>query len=157
MEQELIINTDWINNEMRLFNENGILHQELMKTIQIIHVHINSSSEVIKTRRVVHSFNNGDNLLSSNEIFRYYVQNRNTDSIQYKFFKLLVYNVDLGDKLYTTINSISTINFLKSFTHIKDIIINPSLFIFHEINAVYLIYKENIKNCKNITLKNRRT
>jgi hypothetical protein len=157
MEQELIINTDWINNEMRLFNENGVLHQELMKTIQIIHVHINSSSEVIKTRRVLHSFDNGDNLLSSNEIFRYYVENRNIDSIQYKFFKLLVYNVDLGDKLYTTINSISTINFLKSFTHIKDIIINPSLFIFHEINAVYLIYKENIKNCKNITLKNRRT
>jgi hypothetical protein len=90
MEQELIINTDWINNEMRLFNENGVLHQELMKTIQIIHVHINSSSEVIKTRRVLHSFDNGDNLLSSNEIFRYYVENRNIDSIQYKFFKLLV-------------------------------------------------------------------
>jgi hypothetical protein len=156
MEPELIVNTNWINNEMRLFNENGILQQEPMKSIRIIHVHINSSFEIIRTHSVIHSFINGGNLLSANEIFKYYIQNKNFDSIQYNFFKLLVYNLDLGDKLYTTINSISTINFLKSFTHIKDIIINPSLFIFHEINSVYLIYKDNTKSYKNVTLKNKR-
>jgi hypothetical protein len=154
-ESDIIVNTDWIDDEIRLFNENGLLQQEPMKKIDIIHLYINSSSELIKTHKTTHTFIGSHNILYSNDIFRYYLQNNTLDSVKYKFFQLHSYNIDLGDKLYTNIKSVSTIDFLKISTHIKDIHINPSLFIFHGTNSIYIIYKEKIKNSKNVTLKNK--
>ena len=153
---DIIINADWIDNETRLYNENEILQQEFMKTIQIVNVYINNSSEIVKVSKMSHTFKHDNNIILSNDIFKYYLQNRTIESIKYQLFKLLIYNIDLGEKHYTTIKSVSTINFLNCVSHVKDIVINPSLFIFHELNTIYFIYKSSIKNSKNVTHKNRK-
>jgi hypothetical protein len=153
-ESEVEINTDWINNETRLLNEEGLLCQEAMKTIKILHVYMNETSEIIKIKETIHTFMDESNVVTCNEILRYYIENRKLQTIRYKLFKVLVYNVDLGDKLYQKMKSISTINCLKSVSLYKeDIVINPSLFIFHEMNSIYLIYKENRKDSKSTTQK----
>ena len=157
-ESEVEINTDWINNETRLLNEDGLLCQEAMKTIKIVHVYMNETSEIIKIKKTIHTFKDGSNVVTCNEILRYYIENRKLQTIRYKLFKVLVYNVDLGDKLYQKMKSISTINCLKSVSlYIEDIVINPSLFIFHEMNSIYLIYKENIKDSRSMTQKNKKS
>ena len=157
-ESEVEINTDWINNETRLLNEEGLLCQEAMKTIKIVHVYMNETSEIIKIKKTIHTFKDGSNVVTCNEILRYYIENRKLQTIRYKLFKVLVYNVDLGDKLYQKMKSISTINCLKSVSlYIEDIVINPSLFIFHEMNSIYLIYKENVKDSRSMTQKNKKS
>lgn len=157
-ESEVEINTDWINNETRLLNEEGLLCQEAMKTIKIVHVYMNETSEIIKIKKTIHTFIDGSNVVTCNEILRYYIENRKLQTTRYKLFKVLVYNVDLGDKLYQKMKSISTINCLKSVSlYIEDIVINPSLFIFHEMNSIYLIYKENIKDSRSMTQKNKKS
>lgn len=156
MSNDIVINADWIDNETRLYNENEMLQQEFMKTIQIVNIYINSSSEIVKVSKISHTFKDGNNVISSNDIFRYYIENRSVESIKYQLFKLLIYNVDLGEKHYATIKSVSNINFLNCVSHVKDVVINPSLFIFHELNSIYFIYNNNIKNSKNVTHKNRK-
>ena len=157
-ESEVEINTDWINNETRLLNEEGLLCQEAMKTIKIVHVYMNETSEIIKIKKTIHTFIDGSNVVTCNEILRYYIENRKLQTTRYKLFKVLVYNVDLGDKLYQKMKSISTINCLKSVSlYTEDIVINPSLFIFHEMNSIYLIYKENIKDSRSMTQKNKKS
>ena len=157
-ESEVEINTDWINNETRLLNEEGLLCQEAMKTIKIVHVYMNEISEIVKIKKTIHTFKDGSNVVTCNEILRYYIENRKLQTTKYKLFKVLVYNVDLGDKLYQKMKSISTINCLKSVSlYIEDIVINPSLFIFHEMNSIYLIYKENMKDSRSMTQKNKKS
>ncbi len=154
--QEIDVDTDWIDKQVRLYNENEKLFKENMKNINIVSIFINSLHEIVKTHKCIHSFKDEKCILSSIEIFKYFKNDRFQDSIKYDLNQLFVYNIDLDNKLYTNIDSITTTNFLTSFTYIKDIPINPSLFIFHEINCVYIIYKENIKNIHNKTVKKKR-
>jgi hypothetical protein len=153
---EIDVNVDWIGQQIRLYNENDKLLKEKMKTIKIVSIFINSSNEIVKSNNFIHSFQDNKCILSSAEIFRYFKNNRVRNSIKYDFKHLFVYNIDLDNKLYTDIESVNTTNFITSFTYIKDIVINPSLFIFHEINCVYIIYKEIVKNVNNKTVKKRR-
>lgn len=155
--QEIDVNIDWIDKQIRLYNENEKIFKENMKSIKVVSIFINSLNEIVKTHNCIHSFPDDKCLLSSIEIFQYFKNHRVQDSIKYDFNQLFVYNIDLDNKLYTDIESITTTNFLTSFTYIKDIVINPSLFIFHEINSVYIIYKENIKNIHNKTVKKRKS
>jgi len=154
--QEIDVDTDWIDKQVRLYNENEKIFKENMKNINIVSIFINSSYEIVKTHKFIHSFKNEECILSSIEIFQYFKDYRIQDSIKYDLNHLFVYNVDLDNKIYTDIDSITTTNFLSSFSYIKDIVINPSLFIFHEINCVYIIYKENTKNIHNKTVKKKR-
>lgn len=154
--QEIDVDTDWIDKQVRLYNENEKLFKENMKAINIVSIFINSSYEIVKTHKIIHLFKDEECVLSSTEIFQYFKNYRIQDSIKYDLNHLFVYNVDLDNKIYTDIDSITTTNFLSSFTYIKDIVINPSLFIFHEINCVYIIYKENTKNIHNKTVKKKR-
>lgn len=156
MTDDICLNTQWIDKELRLFNENQKISKEFMKTIKITHIYINSSSEIVKTDKSFHIFKDNQNIIHSNEIFKYFTNFRVKDNVKYSLYQLLSYNIDLDDKLYNDINSISTINFMEHITYIKDIIIKPSLFIFHEINAIYIIYKEPNKQTKRFTLKIRR-
>ncbi len=154
---EIDVNIDWIDKQLRLYNENEKIFKENMKSIEIVSIFINSSNEIVKAYNFIHSFRDYNCVLSSTEIFQYFKNFRVQDSIKYDFNQLLVYNIDLDNKLYTDIESITTTNFLTSFTYIKDIVINPSLFIFHELNTVYMIYKENVKNFHHKTVKKRKS
>ena len=153
---EFDVDTDWIDKQVRLYNENEKIFKENMKSIKIVSIFINSLRDIVKTQKCIHSFKDESCKLSSNEFFQYFKNQRIQDSIKYDINQILVYNIDFDNKLYTDIESITTTNFLTSFTYIKDIVINPSLFIFHEINCVYIIYKENIKNIHNKTVKKKR-
>ena len=153
---EIDVDTDWIDKQVRLYNENEKIFKENIKSINIVSIFINSSHEIVKTHKFIHYFKDEKCILSSIEIFQYFKNDRIQDSIKYDLSQLFVYNIDLDNKLYTDIDSITTTNFLTSFTYIKDILLHPSLFIFHEINCVYIIYKENIKNIHNKTVKKKR-
>jgi hypothetical protein len=154
--QEIDVDTDWIDKQIRLYNENEKIFKENMKTINIVSIFINSSHEIVNTHKCIHSFRDEKCIISSIEIFQYFKNCRIQDSIKYDFNQLIVYNIDLDNKLYCDIESITTTNFLTSFTYIKDIVVNPSLFIFHEINCVYIIYKENNKKVHNKTVKKKK-
>ncbi len=151
--QEIDVNFDWIDKQIRLYDENDKLIKESMKKIKIVFVFINSSQEVVKSHNRIHHFIDDKCIISSTEIFRYFKNDRVQSSIKYGFNQLFVYNIDLDNKLYSDIESVNTTNFLSSYSYIKDIVITPSLFIFHEINCIYIIYKDTIKNNNNKTVK----
>ena len=147
------LNTVWIDKEIKMLNENDKLIKEYMKSIQIIHVFINSLSEIVKTYKTVHTFKDNNSILSFSDVHSFYKKNKIQNHVKYNMDQLIIYNVDFDDKLYSNIKSLSTINFLKSTSYLKDIVVQPSLFIFHEINCIYIMYKESNKNAHNKTLK----
>ena len=136
-----------------MFNENGKLSKECMKSILITHVFLNSSSEIVKSYKTEHVFNENP-ILSFSDIYHHYKKNRFQDHIKYNFNQFFIYNIDLDDKLFSDLKSIETRNFLEGNSYIKDVTIQPSLCIFHEFNCAYIIYKELRKDGKNKTSKN---
>lgn len=150
--ESINLNIEWIDKEIKMFNENGKLSKEHMKSIFITHVFINSSSEIVKTYKTEHTFNENA-ILSFTDIYQHYKKNRIQDHIKYNFNQFFIYNIDLDDKLYSDIKSMTSHNFLEVNSYIKDVTIQPSLFIFHEINCAYIIYKEQKKGGNNKTAK----
>jgi hypothetical protein len=146
-----------IEKQVRLNNQCDKLSKEYMESIKVLHVFINSSSEIVHTYKTIHKFNNNTkNTIYSSDIHNFYKDNRTLELVKYDFNQFLVYNVDIDNKLYTNIDSISTLNFLQGYTYIRDVVINPSLFIFHKINSILMIYKEHKESTTNMTLKNRK-
>ena len=47
--QEIDVDTDWIDKQVRLYNENEKILKENMKTVNIVSIFINSSYEIVHT------------------------------------------------------------------------------------------------------------
>ena len=96
---EIDVDTDWIDKQVRLYNENEKIFKESMKSINIVSIFINPSNEIVKTYKFIHSFKDEKCILSAIEIFYYFKNYRIQDSIKYDFSQLFVYNIDLDNKL----------------------------------------------------------
>lgn len=154
---DIVVDDDWIHKQIRLFNSNAKLNREYMKSIKIVHIFINSLSEIVHSYKTIHNFDDTKSTIYSTDIYTYFKDNRTLELIKYDFNQLFVYNIEIDSTLYSNIDSINTINFLKGYTHMRDVVINPSLFIFHEVNSVYIIYKQHQKIINNKTLKNKKS
>lgn len=80
---------------------------------------------------------------------------------KYKFIDLLKYVVDfdvddLQEFAYSDDPNDFSGNFLKNVSIFNDIVVEPSVFIFHPLQSLYFFYKENIMKVKSI-LKNGNT
>ena len=53
---EIDVDTDWIDKQVRLYNENEKIFKENMKSINIVSIFINPSNEIVKTQKFIHSF-----------------------------------------------------------------------------------------------------
>lgn len=149
------LNVDWIHTQTRLYDEDQEITKENMKSINIHQIFINLKSEVVKVLNSVYTSEGNETIFPSSEILKLALESKYTNDKKYKMFDLLLFNIDLDIQQHSKIDELFQQNFLKKKTILTDIIIPPTLFIFHDINCVYLIYKEVDKSKKNlnITLK----
>ena len=149
------LNVDWIHTQTRLYDENQEITKENMKSINIHQIFINLKSEVVKVLNSGYTSGDNETILPSSEILKLALENKYTNDKKYKIFDLLLFNIDLDIQEQSKIDELFEQDFLKKKTILTDMIIPPTLFIFHDINCVYIIYKEvqKSKNNLNITLK----
>ena len=157
MEENEDLDVSWIEEQEKLQSVDKNYFREPMDTITvtIIYININLYIENIVSEKHVLSANG---LLEKERLLQIIQSKKKTTAhSRYKFMDALLYNVDLeSEHIQKYANTPTVPNesnpFFKRLSIIDDIVFSPSIFIFHGLNGLYLIFKEeprtDIQNVK---------
>lgn len=145
--EEINIDLSWLDETNKLVNITNIEKKEMQNKIKIHFVYVDENSEIehitSEIVELIHSTSNEKEtcILSRNYLLKLIQTKKNQGEKKYRLFEILKYNVDLESEniqqFLTTENK-----FLKKVNYMEDIVIEPSVFIFHKLNSLYFIYKE---------------
>jgi hypothetical protein len=151
------LDISWVENHERLVNINQNYEREHMNSIKICFVYINSYSEIetviCDKESLVH---NGKYSVIPKERILQIVQNKKflDENSKFSLDTILVYNVSIEpENIQKYINSEIVEPFIKMYPIVDEIVLNPSIFIFHELNCIYFFFRQIVVKPKSI-LKN---
>ena len=126
------LNMNWIKN---FENENNIYNKFELKEQDKIKMHViyvNASNETTNDLRIELNLKN-KNIITKEELL-YQIKNNMTQ--KYTLLSILTYNIDIINVI--DLNK----DFLENHKYIDDIKLDSSLFCFHNLNTLYLVFKE---------------
>jgi hypothetical protein len=113
-----------------------------MESISIysIYVNIDKNIEKISSDRL----DMYDDVIPKGKILKIIQSSKSIHGAKYKLFDIILYNIDLEPQHIQDFvqNDVDKNRFFKKFSMVDDIRINPSIFIFHSLNAIYFIFQE---------------
>jgi hypothetical protein len=145
------LDISWIEEQEKIQKIDKNYFREPMETIDVHIIYININSYIENIKREKHTLNTKDkNTVLEKERILQIIQSkkRTTPFSKYKFMDALLYNVDLEPEQiqnYANTEDIEQTPFFKPVRIMEDIIITPSIFVFHGINALYLFFKEEAR------------
>ena len=150
------LDMSWIVETERLSKIDHNFARENMNEIRLHSIYINKMNHIDKIVSAVQPLTIVDlsNMIMgfTNDFVIKLVENSKTiNGIKYKLLDILVFNVDLEPENIQTFSQIKptqlelpdfSSRFLKTYSVIQDIKIPASIFIFHNLNAIYMIFQE---------------
>lgn len=147
------LDLSWIEEDTRMSQISQNYLRENMKYIYTYCIYINKGLSIDKIVSSVQELddigvNNKQKGLSQTTLSEFIQTNQILSAgIKYKLLDILVYNVDLEPENIQGFSKSDSLNkftscFLKTYSQGQDIIISPSIFIFHNLNSVYFIFQE---------------
>jgi len=151
------MNNEWLDIQNRLVNIDGKCRKDKMQKIMVRYIYadkeLNISSILEERIDLITSTDFGSTTISRDKLL-FLIQNRKKyEDKKYKFNEILIYNIDVEPENLQSYNKLTT-NFLRPMNIMNEIVIPPSLFIFHRTNCIYIIFNE-ISKCvkRNFTRK----
>lgn len=152
METENDFDMSWIEETEKLHTMETNYSREHMKTINTFFIYINRDKSVEKIIRekqpLVHHATRNCSLLSKENMLGI-IQTKKiyTPLSKYKFEDVLLYHIDIEpENIQCFTNDEKTVQnsvqYLKVLPFIGDVEIPASIFIFHEVNALFFLFKE---------------
>jgi hypothetical protein len=144
----LDLDISWIDKHERMNNIHKNYQREPMDSIKICYIYVNLDSEIEKVvyeNEILGKIDTTNNCIIPKERILQIVQNKKmlTASLKYSIDTILVYNVCIEpENIQKYVNSENGIPFLQVYPIVDEILIQPSIFIFHEINCIYFIFKQ---------------
>jgi len=146
------LDVSWIKDQERLHDIQTNYCREPMQSIDLIYIYINQNlyiDKILYEKQVLEPhINNVDSVLKK-EILLKLIQSKKlfTPGSKYKLIDIMTYNVEMEPtniQSYSKTENIveNSAGFFKVLPIIDDIIITPSIFIFHGVNAIYFVYQE---------------
>jgi hypothetical protein len=148
------LNDDWIKN----FEENEKLYNDFYKDdlyyINLKVIYINKFNEVEKIKQECYLMTN-PNVISREEILQIFKTHSIDNNLKYKLKSILRYNITLDVNeikpfLKNPLNYKSYLSIIKNIDTIK---FEKTINYFHDLNDIYFIFHEELKEKKNITKK----
>lgn len=160
------LDISWIENHERMNNIHKNYQREPMDSIKMCYIYVNLDSEIEKVvceNEILSKFDNSDTRIIPKERVLQIVQNKKmlNETLKYSMDSILVYNVSIEpENIQKYVNSENGVldgspynstffgdkdnlyNGFKMYPIVDEILIHPSIFIFHEINCIYLIFKQ---------------
>jgi hypothetical protein len=144
------LDTSWIEEYTRLEKIDKNYSREPMKNIHVFFVYINSRSEIETVEQIVEPLEEGDTTtVIKNSRLLQLIQSKKkyTPTTKYKLKTILLFNVllepeNIQDYSHADNYQEITSPFLKEVSLLNDIKIEPSIFIFHDMNSLYLLFTE---------------
>jgi len=146
----LDLDISWIDKHERMNNIHKNYQREPMDSIKMCYIYVNLDSEIEKViyeNEILGQIDSSNNCTLSKERVLQIVQNKKilNASLKYSIDTILLYNVCIEpENIQKYVNSENVVSepFLKVYPIIDEILIYPSIFIFHEINCIYFIFKQ---------------
>jgi hypothetical protein len=147
MDDNLDIDMSWIKEYSRIHSLQQIMNREELDSIVIQTIYMNTNMEITKINKepLKLNTNSHNRPFISKELLLQIIQTKKViEKTKYKLFDMLLFTVDLDPKdIQKYVNGeCSEIAQLKSIPVVDDIVIPPSIFIFHSLHAVFLFFTE---------------
>jgi hypothetical protein len=153
---DLDLDTSWIEKEEKRFSIEMNYKKSFMDSISCFFIYIDqnlSIHKILKDEELLFSIDSNIGI-SNSRLLQIIQDHRYLDNgMKYKFMNLLKYNIDIDVERineFTYGESDISYNFLKEVSIFTDILIEPSIFVFHPLNSLYFLFKEDIMVIKPI-------
>jgi hypothetical protein len=136
------LDISWIDKQNKLHTIDKTYYREPMEFISIHTIHVNTDKNIEKiSSDKIDVYNN---FISKEKILKIIQSNKSIHGPKYKLIDIILYNIDLEPQHIQDFvqNDIDEKRFFKKFSIVDDVQINPSIFIFHSLNAMYFIFQE---------------
>jgi len=149
MDENEDLDISWIEEQEKLQSVDKNYFRESMDTISVTIIYININLYIENIVSEKHPLSNG--LLEKERLIQIIQSKKKTTAhSRYKFMDALLYNVDLEpEHIQKYANTPSVPNetnpFFKRLPIIDDVMFSPSIFIFHGLNGLYLLFKEETR------------
>ena len=132
------LDTSWIDTAE--FQDN--YEREPMKDIGLFFIYIHHDGSIEKITKEYESVDN-DGGISKERILRFIQSKRHCIGKKYRLIDLLSFYVTLEpDQLNEFVQSEDRADFLKPLPIFDEVLLEPSIFIFHDLNALFFFFKE---------------
>jgi hypothetical protein len=156
----LDLDISWIDKHERMNNIHKNYQREPMDSIKMCYIYVNLDSEIEKVvceNETLVQMDSSNTCIIPKERVLQIVQNKKmlNASLKYSIETILLYNVSIEpENIQKYVNSENGIPFLQVYPIVDEILIQPSIFIFHEINCIYFIFKQiDVKSIPKSILK----
>lgn len=144
----------WVLDEEKLLNIKECYAREKFPSISANYIYINDNDYIdnIKCEEVYFNWDISKNIgiIPNNVLLKLIEERKTNGNNTYKFEECSLFNITLEPD---DIQSYSESNFkdnddtmfFKKLTVLDDLHLNPSIFIFHELNSLYFIFRQSVK------------
>uniref|UniRef100_A0A6C0JZD9 Uncharacterized protein n=1 Tax=viral metagenome TaxID=1070528 RepID=A0A6C0JZD9_9ZZZZ len=143
------LDMSWIKEYSRIHSIQQIMNREEIDSIVLQTVYMNANLEISKINKETLKLDTNDHhtnkrCISKEQLLQIVQTKKVIEKTKYKVFDMLLFTIDLDPKdIQKYVNGECSENLhLKSIPIIDDIIIPPSLFIFHSLHTVFLFFAE---------------
>ena len=150
------IMSSWVLDEEKLLTVDQNYIRESLSTINTYFIYINKNDYI---DNIIHEeteipwdVNTNVGVIPSNVVLKIIQQKRHTrNGNVYTYDDTWLYLVDLEPEHiqgYADSTTETSTKFLKQIPPVDDIVIHPSIFVFHDVNALYFTFRESINKTK---------
>lgn len=158
------LDISWLREQEQIIDVENNHNREPMNNINIMVLYVNLQNEIDKIVYEKHSLDVINDLSGSlfhkNKLIEFIHSKKiYTPSTRYKLSDTLLFHIDLNHHqliTFSKMNNDANIHsyFLKPISFMTDIVVPPSMFVFHKTNTLIFIFQEiPISNSKNKSLK----
>jgi hypothetical protein len=159
----------WIEEESRVLSINNDLKREEIEYIKIHFCFLDAENEITKITSSKYTFSIEQNrddynrVISEREIISMIDSKKNDDLRNYVFSDMLLFVVDIEANHINAFNQScdepGDNHFFRHYKVVSDVVLPPSIFIFHSINGLYILLKEKlvVKSILKLTNGNNKT
>jgi hypothetical protein len=131
----------WIQEEMRLLKMQDFYPCESMKHINLYCVYVDKQNTITSTTKTTQDLEQGK---LANSLLLKLIKQYQLPS--YKLNEIVVFNVDIQEDKIQAFSSSEAdplqTKFLKIVSPCDDIVLEPSVSVFHSLNSIFLFYRE---------------
>jgi hypothetical protein len=140
----------WIEQQERILQTHECYSREPMDSIlcYFVYVNLENSIEKVTSERIDLGGDGSKTVISSEQVLQLIQSNRiSTPTTKYIFQESFLYYVDLeSENLQQFIQGDNFVDISKRFLQVlpllDDIVVPPSIFVFHHLNSLYFLFKE---------------
>jgi hypothetical protein len=146
------LDTSWVDKEEKLYSSDMNFTKTTMDSISCYFIYVSDDSsiqKIIKEKERLVQLNNEDVGIVSNRMIQI-IQSRRIlrNGLKYKIIGLSKYFVDLDasslhEYCYGDDSDNISKGFFKEFSFLESVVVQPSLLLFHSLNSLYFVFKED--------------